>query len=74
MRQDTVTVEFGDGSTRRQWEHPNDEGRNMSSDKRTAAILARTLERWLRFSDTKATLQIARHVRDIRDMIEAMPE
>ena len=41
---DTVTVEFGEGSVRCQWEHPKD-GRSMSSDKRTTVLLARTLER-----------------------------
>ena len=70
---DTVTVEFGEGSVRCQWEHPKD-GRNMSSDKRTTVLLARTLERWLRTLDTQASCQIARHVRDIRDMIDAMPD
>ena len=73
MRDDTVTVEFGEGAVRRRWTHDVPAG-TSSSGRRTAALLARTLERWLRFVDTPASRQIARHMRDIRDMIDAMPE
>ncbi len=63
-KNDLVTVEIG--WNRWRWDVV---GVNPTPER----VLARTLEERLRAMDTPYSLQIAAHMRDIRDMIEALP-